>query len=58
MRVIGKVTKAGLLEIQRRGLSPKQAFDAIISEAKRRHPDARGVIMQPIGLGDFEVIAL
>lgn len=59
MRTIGKVTLGDLGLMQRRGLTPKQAVDAMLAEAKARHPRAEGVVIAKSALHDgFDIIAL
>ena len=55
MRVLGYADRGRLFEMAKRGMSPKAAVDALIDEAKRRHPDCKTVIVRPNGDG-FEIV--
>lgn len=57
VRVVGKVTPQQLMALRHRGLTPKQALDALTDEAKRRHPGVGCVIIQPSSEG-FDILAL
>lgn len=58
MQIVGKVTRADMSEIQRRGMGPKAAVDAIRDEAKARHPRAT-ILIQPSNMHDgFDIIAM
>lgn len=50
---------AELAALERRGLTPKQAFDALMAEAKARYPQYECVIMQRDRFGEgFDIIAV
>lgn len=57
MRVIGKITRSDMAQMQRRGLGPKQAVDAVVAEAKRRFEGAT-VVLRPEPDGGFAIVAL
>lgn len=57
MKTIGKIGKAEMAEMQRRGAKPQDAVQAIIAEAKLRHPDAN-IILHRNDVGGFDVVAL
>ena len=59
MQTIGRITKADLTDLEKTGLEPKQALDAILAEAKARHPKAISVHVMKATLHDgFDIIAL
>ncbi len=43
--------------MQRRGMTPKQAVDAILAEAKARHPREDTIIIQRNGDG-FDILSV
>lgn len=59
MRTVGHITPALLEALKVRGMSPKQACDAIMREAEARHPQARSVVIRPaLQKGAFDVVAI
>ena len=59
MRTIGKLTRAELALIEKRGMSPKEAVCAIIAEAKSRYPRAESVhIVKASSHDGFDIVAL
>jgi len=59
MRTIGRITKANLVNLEKTGLEPRQALDAVIAEAKARHPKAVSVHATKATIHDgFEIVAL
>lgn len=57
MQVIGSVSKAQLLELAKRGLTPKQALDALTEEARKRHPGFHSIVLQSNTDG-FNIVAV
>jgi hypothetical protein len=59
MQIIGRVTRADMVLMQGRGLTPKQAVDALLAEGKRLHPRAVTVVVQKATSHDgFDIVAL
>ncbi len=59
MQILGKITKADLGSMEARGMNPKQAVDAILAEAKQRHPRAGTIIINKAASHEgFDIIAL
>lgn len=57
--VVGRVKPGHLAELQRRGFAPGAAVEAIKCEARRRHPHAGTILIEPAGGGrGFEILAL
>lgn len=55
MEIVGRVTLAHLKEMERRGLSPKEAVDRLLSNAKER--TGKTVVLHRDGDG-FDLIAV
>lgn len=59
MNIVGKITRADMGLMQRRGLSPEQAVNAVRDETKRRYPNANAVLIKPSNLHDgFDIITM
>lgn len=59
MQTIGRIMLGDLGLLQRRGMTPKQAVDALLAEAKERHPRSNAVVIMKSALHDgFDIIAL
>ena len=59
MQTIGRIYLGELAEMQRRGITPEEAVQAILAEASKRHPKAVGlhIVKVPMHEG-FDIIAL
>lgn len=55
MTLIGHATTEQILALKAKGLSPKAAMDLLLAEAKRRHPHAGAIVVQP-SQGGFDFI--
>lgn len=53
MQIIGRITKADLSIMKARGMTPKQAVDAILQEARHRHPRQDTII-----INGMDIVAL
>lgn len=58
MKIIGKITRQQLAEIQRRGIQPEAAVEAFLAEAKARHPDATSIIKKSTAHDGFDIVAI
>jgi hypothetical protein len=59
MQRIGRIDKTDLAEMRQRGMQPKDALDAILTEARARHPKATSVhIIKGSAHDGFDIIAL
>lgn len=57
MKLLGCGSRQQLMEFQRRGLSPQQAHQAIVDEARKRFPSFNTIIVRAAP-GGFEIIAV
>lgn len=57
--VIGRIARSDLADLERSGLTPKQAVDAILAEAKVRHPKAVSVHIVKANMHEgFDIVAM